>query len=132
MAPASGMMIPGLGLGAIGMACYMVLSSIFAVNIQAWVIARNGGWRFDWLYQVVGIPLMLGLGYLAKLIVGLVWNLDGGSWVGLIIPIIFTCIVYAISVLSVVWLLPWLIGMEKKELHGLLGKLRKGTWRATD
>lgn len=130
MAPTSGMMIPGLGLGAIGMACYMVLSGIFAVNVQAWVIARNGGWKFDWLYQVIGIPLMLGLGYLAKMIVGLVWNLDEVSWVSLITPVICTCFVYAISVLSVVWLFPWLIGMEKEELHGLLGKFVKGGRRA--
>lgn len=130
MAPTSGILIPGLGLGAIGMACYMVFSSIFAVNIQAWVIARNGGWKFDWLYQAVGIPLMLGLGYLAKMIAGLVWDLDGGSWVNLIIPVFFTCIVYAISVSLVVWLLPWLIGMEKEELHGLLRKLVKDGRRA--
>ena len=126
MAPTSGMMVPGLGLGAIGMACYMVLSSVFAVNIQAWVIARNGGWKFDWLYQAVGIPLMLGLGYLAKMLVGLMWNLDGANWVDLIIPISITCIVYAVSALSVLWLLPWLIGMDQEELRGLLCKLRKG------
>lgn len=130
MAPTSGMLVPGLGLGAIGMACYMVLSGFFAVNIQAWVIAQHNGWKFDWLYQAVGIPLMLGLGYAAKTMAGLVWDLDGVVWVSLIIPIVFTCIVYAISVLSVVWLLPWLIGMEKEGLHGLLGKLVRREARA--
>lgn len=130
MAPTSGMLVPGLGLGAIGMACYMLLANIFGVNIQAWVIARHNGWKFDWLYQAVGIPLMLGLGYLAKVMARLVWDIDGVSWVSLIIPIIFTCIVYTILVLSVVWLLPWLMGLEKEELHGLLGKPWKGVWRA--
>lgn len=126
MAPTSGMLVPGLGLGAIGMAGYTVLAAIFAVNIQAWVIARHNGWKFDWLYQAVGIPLMLGLGYSAKMMASLVWNLDSVSSFSLIFPIIFTCTIYAISVLSVVWLFPWLIGMEKSELNGLLRKLVKG------
>ena len=130
MAPTSGMLIPGLGLGAIGMACYMVLSGFVAVNIQAWVIARNGGWKFDWLYQAIGIPLMLGLGYLAKVMVGLVWDLEGASGGSLILPVVSACIIYAVSVLSMLWLLPWLIGMQKEELHGLLRKLGEGGRRA--
>lgn len=127
LAPASGVLVPGLGMGAIGIASKTVLLGMISVNIQAWIIARYSGWKFDWAYQVVGIPLMLGLGYLARMLVGLVWTLDGVGWRSLIIPIIFACIVYAISALSVVWLLPWLIGMKKEELQGLLGKLRKGT-----
>ena len=130
MAPTSGMLIPGLGLGAFGLACYMVLFNMFGVNLQAWVIARSGGWKFDWLYQAVGIPLMLGLGYSAKKLVELLWNLDGVGLTGLIFPIVFACFAYAILVLSMVWLLPWLIGMEREEIHGLLRKLRRGGRRA--
>lgn len=130
LAPSTGMLVPGLGMGAMGIASKIVLMNIVSVNILAWAIARYSGWKFDWTYQVVGIPLMLGLGYLARMLVGLVWSLDGVGWGGLIIPIAFACIVYAISVLSVVWLLPWLIGMEKDELQDLLGKLRKRAWRA--
>ncbi|MBK9161520.1 MAG: lipopolysaccharide biosynthesis protein [Nitrosomonadales bacterium] len=130
MAPTSGMLIPGLGLGAIGMACYMVLSSVIAVNIQAWVIARSGGWEFDWRYQAVGIPLMLGLGYAAKMVVGLIWNIDDAGWVGLVIPGFFACVVYGISVLSVVRRYPWLMGMEKDELRGLWNRMMEGARHA--
>ncbi len=120
LAPSAGMPIPGLGLGASGMACYMVLSSVVAVNIQALVIARHHGWKFDWLYQAVGVPLMLVLGYASKCLVGLVWNLNEVGWIGLITPIVIACIVYAIGVLFAIWQLPWLLGMEKEELLSLL------------
>lgn len=130
LAPSSGMPIPGLGLGAIGMACYMVLTSIVAVNIQALVIASHHGWKFDWLYQAVGVPLMILLGYASKCLVGLVWNLNALGWSGLLIPIIVACLVYAICVLFAVWQLPWLLGMEKEELQGLLKRFVNGIRRA--
>jgi O-antigen/teichoic acid export membrane protein len=123
MAPTSGTLIPGLGLGAIGMACYMVFSNIFGVNVQAWVIARNAGWKYDWSYQAVGIPLMLGLGYLVKAMSGMLWNLDGVGIVKLRMPIVFACFVYAFSVLLLVWRLPWIIGMEREGIHAFLKNL---------
>jgi len=130
LAPSSGMLIPGLGLGAIGMAGYMVLTGVIAVNIQAWVIARNNGWKFDWHYQAVGIPLMIGLGFSIKLLVGLIWELNGKGWIDLLAPIFVTCVAYASAVALVVWALPWLIGMEKEELRRVFLKLRKGAVHA--
>jgi len=130
LAPTEGLLIPGLGLGAIGMACYMMLTNIAAVNVQAWVIARHNGWGFDWLYQVAGIPLILGVGYFAKTTVGLVWDLNGDNLASLMIPVILSCLVYAIVVFLVVWSLPWLAGVEREEIRNFLSKLRKGVWRA--
>lgn len=124
MAPTTGVLVPGLGLGAVGMAGNMVLLNILAVNIQAWVIARIGGWDFDWLYQMIGIPLMLGLGYLAKTMVGLLWKLDSAGTSDVIGAIVFVCFVYAVSVAAIIWTLPWLIGMEREEIRRSVGKLR--------
>jgi len=126
LAPLSGMLIPGLGLGAIGMAGYMVLTSIVAVNIQAWVIARHNGWRFDWHYQAVGIPLMIALGYAVKLLVGLVWKLDGVNWLELLLPVAVASFIYGCSVVLAVRALPWLIGMSKEELHMMFLQFHKG------
>lgn len=126
LAPSSGMLIPGLGLGAIGMAGYMVFTSVVTVNIQAWVIARHNGWKFDWHYQAVGIPLMIGLGYLIKLFVGMVWELSGVSWFELLIPFSIVCVVYVIAVIITICTLPWLIGMNKEEFNRMILQLRKG------
>lgn len=130
LAPSSGMLIPGLGLGAIGMACYMVLSGIIGVNIQAWVLARDGGWRFNGAFQIIGIPLMLGFGYITKMLIGLIWNLDKASPTDLIIPAVCTCIIYAPLVFLAVWRFPWMFGLEKKELQMMIQNLRKGLQRA--
>jgi len=128
LAPSSGILIPGLGLGAIGMAGYMVLTGIVAVNIQAWVIARHNGWRFDWHYQAVGIPLMIALGYAVKLLVSLVWELDGVVWLELLIPVAVASFIYCGSVVLAVRALPWLIGMSIEELRMIFLQLRKGFW----
>ncbi len=130
LAPTTGEKIPGLGLGAIGMACYMVLTSVVAVNIQAWVIARHNGWKYDWLYQAIGIPLTIVLGYCAKIATGLILDVEGSEIVSLIVPILSTCVIYLITILAMIWLLPWLVGMEKEEMKNLLSKLRKGARHA--
>ena len=130
LAPTEGMLIPGLGLGAIGMACYMVLTNIAAVNVQAWVISRHNGWRFDWLYQVIGIPMILGAGYFAKTVVGLVWNLDGSTMAGLVVPVMLSCLVYVVIAILLVWFFPWLAGIEREGIRHMFSKLRKGVWRA--
>jgi len=130
LAPASGMKIPGLALGAVGMAGYLVLTGVVAVNIQAWVIARHHGRQFDWCYQAVGIPLMIVLGYASKLFAGLVWELNGVGWIALIIPITVTCVVYLSLVVLAIWAFPWLIGMDRNELAGIFLKLKKGVGHA--
>lgn len=125
LAPLSGVLIPGLGLGAIGMAGYMVITGVVTVNIQAWVIASRNGWKFDWLYQAVGIPLMIVLGYVINLLVGLIWELNRASFRQLLLPIGLTCVVYTGAVALILWTLPWLFGMEKEELRRMSLKLMK-------
>lgn len=124
LAPTTGVMIPGMGLGAIGIAIKMVVLGIVSVNIQALIIARYSGWKFDWIFQVVGIPLMLGLGYLSKMLVGLFWDLDVMSISKLVIPIVIVCLFYLTFVIITLWHLPWLIGIEKEESLNLLKKFK--------
>ncbi len=124
LAPTKGEWVPGLGMGAIGIATKMVLLGIVSVNIQAWVIARYSGWKFDWIFQVVGIPMMVGAGYFAKTMVGLLWNLDGFDLTDLMIPVIVASFIYVVLVMWIVWLLPWLIGMEREEMKSSLRNLK--------
>jgi O-antigen/teichoic acid export membrane protein len=122
VAPSEGVMIPGLGLGAIGMASYMVISNIFAVNIQAWVISRNNGWGFDWAYQVVGIPLILLLGYVVKFVVSFFWNIELDHVFSLSALFILSCALYGALVFVVIWIFPWLVGVEKNDIKRLINK----------
>lgn len=120
-APNSGIVIPGLGMGALGMALKMVLLGIISVNIQAWLIARYYGWKFDWFYQVVGIGSVVGSGYLAKLVVSLYWDFSGASSIGnLLIPLLIAGVLYLAIVAGLIWLMPWLVGMKRDEIKGIL------------
>lgn len=122
-APTHGALIPGLGLGAIGMAAKMVLVNIISVNTLAWIIARNYGWRFDWVYQVVGIVATVGIGYLVKLMVGTMWDLsDIRDKTTLIFPFVFSGVSYIMAVAGLIWFMPWLVGMERKEIKRMFIK----------
>jgi len=119
LAPASSEWVPGLQMGAFGMACKMVILGIVSVNIQAWIIARYGGWKFDWFFQVVGVSLMVGLGYLVKILVGLHWSLVDVRMSDLIFPVMLAGLIYIVLVVLVLWSFPWLIGMERGEIMRL-------------
>lgn len=121
-APSHAAPIPGLGLGAIGMALKMVLVNIVSVNILAWVIARYHGWKFDWLYQIVGIGSALGAGYLSKKVIGLFYDLSRTDLSGLLIPFLASGIFYVVVIVVLILAMPWLIGMNRNEILNLLFK----------
>ena len=122
LAPASNDWLSGLGLGALGLACKMVTIGIVSVNIQAWVIARFGGWKYDWLFQVVGIPLMITLGFIAKMLSAVLWNISNASLVELMVSVIIAGLLYMLMVMAAIWRLPWLIGFDRDEIESLLGR----------
>lgn len=123
LAPASGSWVPGLEMGAFGMACKMVIMGIVSVNIQAWIIAHYGGLQFDWVFQAVGIPLMIGLGFVAKTLAGVSWTVQNAGVTELIIPVIISGIFYlAIAIALICWL-PWLIGVGRSEIKGLFRRV---------
>lgn len=113
----------GLGMGAMGLAIKNVLLGVISVNIQAWIIARNSGWKFDWVFQVVGISLMIMIGYFAKFLVSQAWNLDNISVTSLIAPVMLDCLLYAVLVLWLIRLQPWLLGLEKDDVVNMIKSL---------
>lgn len=121
--PASPGWLPGMELGALGMACKMVVLGIVSVNIQAWVIARYGEWKFDWVFQVVGIPLMIGLGFVAKLLVGMLWNLEEVGITKLLVPVTIASLFYLAMSMAMIWRFSWLIGVERYEIESLIRRV---------
>jgi hypothetical protein len=116
-------MAGGLALGAWGLALKLVSLNVVTTNIQAFIIAKYSRWKYDWAFQIVGIPLMVALGYFVKFLTGVIWNLDVVTLANLFMPVIFASILYAFLVTSVLWMLPWLIGLDKNELRDLLKPL---------
>lgn len=120
LAPTSGGLLPGLDMGAIGMAGLMVVLGILSVNVQAWVIARYGGWKFDWAFQVVGIPLMIAVGGVAKWLAVALWPIEAINVSGLIVPVTIAGSIYLCMVAVAIWWLPWLIGTNRGEIGSVL------------
>jgi len=57
--------IPGLGLGALGLAVKLVMVQIVVINLQAWVIDLRHGWRHILGFQLV-LPVLLGVALLSR------------------------------------------------------------------
>lgn len=59
--------IPGMGLGAMGLAVKMLLITCVGVNTQIYILTRLHNFRFDWRHQFFCIAIFVGLGYILKL-----------------------------------------------------------------
>jgi hypothetical protein len=101
----------------------MVLLGAISVNVQAWVIGRTCGWKLDWLFQVVGISLMIAFGYVARFAAGMVWDIDVLSPGQLLVPVVASGFVYAGLALVALWQFPWLVGLKREELSGLFASV---------
>lgn len=100
----------GLGLGALGLALKLVVLNVLTVNIQAWLIARQHGWRLDWSFQLLGIPAVLALGWCAKRLALWLWPAASVDVAGLIAPAVIAAVVYAGLVAGLLRLYPSLLG----------------------
>lgn len=115
-------LLPGLGLGALGLAIKLVGVNIISVNLQAYFLSRHYGWSFDWVYQIVGILLLLGLGYSAKLMAAAVWNPTTLSRSGLLASMVLGGTIYIFLAGTALFLQPWLIGIEKATMYRVARK----------
>lgn len=116
LAPASDNLIPGLGLGALGLAIKMVILNIISVNIQAWFIAKYYKWSFEWKYQIIGIGLTITLGYFSKWIVTSLRNPDNDlSFFDLLLFLFYSSAVFIPLMVGMLWAMPWLIKMRREQ-----------------
>ncbi|MDD2806178.1 MAG: lipopolysaccharide biosynthesis protein [Elusimicrobiales bacterium] len=113
--------VPGLGLGAIGLALKMVLVNIVSVNLILWVIAKNCGWDYEWFYQAAGLALAVGLGAAVKFLAeGVFQGLVGG---GALPSFLLSALLYAGGAGAALRAMPWLAGLSREEL---LAYLKRG------
>ena len=125
-APASDALMPGLGLGAVGMAVKMVLLNIVSVNVMAWAVARHNKLKYEWLYQVVGIGGVVAIGFVSKTVAGAFWDVSVDmDKVRLVLPFFVSAVVYLPMVSVLIWAMPWLVGMERREIKNAVNKVKK-------
>jgi len=124
LASSSDILVPGLALGALGLAIKMVGMNILLVNIQAWLIARLNGWKYEWKYQVVGITLVFTLGYIIK--VAICYFIPTALLVteklSFIFAILLSGAVYLFGIGVFLWFYPQIAGIDKVEFRSLIFK----------
>jgi len=109
-------MVPGLGMGAIGLALKMVIIGVVSVNVQAFIIARIFTWKFDWFFQVVGIGSVIALSVVAKCVGSLFWHPVSTGIVATLTPIGISACIYSCLIATLLWFQPWLVGMDRGEV----------------
>jgi O-antigen/teichoic acid export membrane protein len=117
------MTVPGLGLASQGLAIKMVVLQLIGVNIQAYVIARIFGWRYEWFYQLAGLSLVITLGYLAKVVTSPLLS----DFVA--IQFVTSGLVYLMMISTLIYFLPWLAGLTRKEIVGYYTMMRRDVYR---
>lgn len=113
VAPA-GAWIPGLGLGALGIALKLVLLQLVVVNVTLWWLSRINGWRFEWAYQAWVLGALLLLGWLSRSTVLL---LEPESRISLVLHMVAALGLYSLVAAGLIWKVPQLLGMTGAELR---------------
>jgi len=103
------MAIPGLGLGSKGLAIKMVAMQLITTNIQSYIVARVFGWKYDWLFQVIGLSLLIALSFVTQAAINLIFE-------NLAIQLIAFGFVYLVTLLGVLYFFPWLTGLSRQEV----------------
>ncbi len=106
-------LIPGLELGAIGMACKMLIIAMVRANLGGWWFSRNMKWKFDGVFQVVSLGGAILIGWVSYEIAFWLFSDLMGQIIfrGMVNFLIYTCLVT-----SMIWTMPWLIGMDRQEI----------------
>ena len=106
-------LIPGFGLGAVGMAAKMVILQLVTVNVGAWWLAKIHGWQFDWKHQLVSMGSVFLVGWISYEIT--FW-LGGLFNIGLIERPIISFFFYSPAIGLIIWFFPELVGFTKQEI----------------
>jgi O-antigen/teichoic acid export membrane protein len=111
--------VPGLQLGALGLAVKRLAVLIVGVNLAVFFVVRSVRTGFDWKHQVYVILLFLPLGFLSKTIArGVLFPAffaDHIVWVMLLAGFL-----YATMVMLLFYFLPSILGMNKDQIrHGI-------------
>jgi O-antigen/teichoic acid export membrane protein len=137
IAPGNGALLPGLDLGAMGLAVKIVGMNILFVNIQSWVIARHYEMEFQWRYQVLFILTLLALAYAARFIgQGMVPAISQmiGSAAKPAVLIGMACggMIYLTGVVTLFVRAPGMTGMERSEVTALIDRMKRAVCRVKE
>jgi len=114
--------IPGLGLGSVGLALKMVILQIIGVNMYGYFICKLSSWKFDFLYQFGNIVFLLFASFISKGFLKWTFDILSVSFHPLLLMIL--CVpIYVLIVSLMLYLFPELTGIERKKIYSLVQTL---------
>jgi O-antigen/teichoic acid export membrane protein len=125
LAPQDGV-VPGWDLGSLGVAGKMVIIQILGVNFLAWWIAREFKWKYDWLYQVVGLGGTICAGWAAYTVAE---AFNSVLMTNIIFKVGIAFVVYAAVVVVLLWYAPWIAGTSRDKIKMHIVSAKKAFYR---
>ena len=115
--------IPGMGIGAMGLAIKMLFLQLIEVTAKGVFISRALSIAYEWAYQLKNVVILLICGFLSKSLVGVaLFRIIGSKpsivWLG------FSSVVYLSFTVAVVFTMPSLVSSTRSELMTKLKILR--------
>jgi len=119
LAPSSSL-IPGLHLGALGLAIKMVICQLVTVNLMTFFVAKYINMSFDWSYQINILLLLLPMGFLSKICTEQILSLVSFPNHPILLMAI-SGILYFTGVTALSYSFPSIAGINKEQIEqGLL------------
>ena len=117
--------IPGLQLGAIGLALKMVICQLLDVTLMGIYVTRYLSTQYDWTYQIYVVLILLPSGFLSKLIA-----FKALTVFALVDSVILIMVVAGLLYLSfaamMLWYRPALVGLERDQIRNAILWIGKG------
>jgi hypothetical protein len=108
--------VPGLNMGAVGLALKMLMCQFVGVNLTAFFVSRFINASFDWSHQIYVLILLLPLGFLCKFFAeGILSLFNFGEY--LILLMVVSGLFYLIGVAHLVRFLPSIAGLNKDQIN---------------
>jgi len=108
--------VPGLGMGALGLAFKMVLCQLVDVNLMAFFVAKYLKIPFKWIYQAVVLLLLVPAGFICKFFAEAICSLSFSSQRPLIV-MTTAALLYGLFAAILVLQAPSLVGSTRQQIN---------------
>jgi O-antigen/teichoic acid export membrane protein len=115
-------LVPGLGLGSVGLALTLVVVQIVVINVQSRWLAKVHGWSHEYGFQFVLVILFLAIAACSRWVALQLFRSTGHEAVSLIASIFVSGVIYSAASLFAVVRIPYLRvepGFSSRLLRGL-------------
>lgn len=109
-------LVPGAGMGSLGLAIKMVALQLVQVNVLSYYLARHLEIRFDWLFQPIIILICFVAGFLSFTASNLFLSTLNSLWPAVLVSLAL----YLAIMILFVFVSPKLVGLNRRGMFNFL------------